>query len=77
MGRYERVQEVKFCDYWMHNDPFGADLKVVKTSWHEYPATYPTRKNTRLWIMDDWRMMVVILRSNIEMFNKHWKDVDL
>ena len=59
----------KFTEYWMNEDPFGADLKELKTPWHNAPATYPTRKDTILWVMDDWRTMVTVLEDRI----RSWK----
>ena len=67
---------IRFCDYWMNEDPFGEDMKSLRTHWHEAPITFPTRKDTILWQMDDWRTMVTQLKSKIYSWKSSMKTHD-
>lgn len=59
---------MKFCDLWLLERPFDADVKSVRTCWSIGSG------RGHLWVKDDWRTMVTILRSDIETWKNHWKD---
>ena len=55
-----------FANCWLNDRPFDDDVKALI-------SPFPTSTGVKLWVMDDWRSMVIVLKTNLESYNKYYR----